>query len=77
MRRLVPENDDNVVLFYIFSKILYTGLKYIFRIKYYSDGIGKKDKGKKCIQWAHTKMVHGIAVLIIMTSKHFWLLQSM
>ena len=28
------------------------------------------------IQWAQTAFVHYIAVLIIMTSKHFWLLQS-
>jgi len=29
------------------------------------------------IQWAHTKIVHDIAVLIIMTSMHFWLHQCM
>ena len=28
------------------------------------------------VQWAQTAFVHDIAVLIIMTSKHFWLLQS-
>ena len=27
------------------------------------------------IQWAQTAFVHDLAVLIIMTSKHFWLLQ--
>ena len=32
-------------------------------------------KSSFIIQWAHTKIVHDIVVLIIMTSKHFWLLQ--
>ena len=30
MRPLVPENDDNVVLIYIFDRILHTCLKYIY-----------------------------------------------
>ena len=27
------------------------------------------------IQWAHTKIVHDITIVIFMTLKHFWLLQ--